>query len=200
MHKLVSIHKLIMLTALAGVVAAMVAAGRAGAALTLVGSTLASPQQIRGQAADPLVGTWETGLIPLGKIRATLATHGYTAKSIDNFFHKNNHFVKGIDFRISFYRQNGVPFQITYAWDPTHGSLPDGDHGPYSLLPGDRFVSRGTDPPTDTFLTTFGYTVTGTRLRLHFVSLVEPGLSAKQRLSDEKRPILMASTMFKKVK
>jgi hypothetical protein len=83
---------------------------------------------------------------------------------------------------------------------PTHNTLPDGDHGPYSRLPGSRFVSRGTDPPTDTWRTTFAYTVTTTQLRLRFLSLVEPGLSAQQRHSDEKRPILMASTVFKKLR
>ena len=170
-----------------------------GAALVSIGSTPASPQQLRTQAPDPLVGTWQTGLIPLAKVRATLTTHGYTATQIDNYLHKNNHFVKGVAIRIRFYRENGVPFQIVYEWDPTHNTLPDGEHGPYSLLPGKRFVSRGTDPPTDTWRTTFDYTVTATRLTLRFVSLVEPGLSAQQRHSDEKRPILMSSTPFKKV-
>jgi hypothetical protein len=169
-----------------------------GGALAVIGSTPASAKRLHTQAADPLVGTWQTGLIPLAKVRATLTTHGYTAKQIDNYLHLNNHFVKGLTIRIRFYRENGVPFQIVYAWDPTHNPLPNGDHGPYSQLPGNQFVSRGTDPPTDTWRTTFAYTVTATQLRLRFVSLVEPGLSATQLHSDEKRPILMASTVFKR--
>jgi hypothetical protein len=179
-----------------GVIAVGVAA--LGTVLALIGSASASSQQPRIQADDPLVGTWQTGLIPLAKIRASLSAHGYTAEQIEKYLHKNNHCVKGVNIEIRFYRENGVPFQIVYAWDPTHGTRPDGEHGPYTLLPGDRFVSRGTDPPTDTWRTTYGYTVSATRLRLHFVSLVEPGLNAKQRLSDEKRPILMSSTLFKK--
>jgi hypothetical protein len=170
-----------------------------GAALACIGSAPASPRQLRARAADPLVGTWQTGLIPVAKIRATLTAHDYTTKQIENFLQSNNHFVKGMAIRIRFYRENGVPFQIVYAWDPTHSTLPEGEHGPYALLPGNRFVSRGTDPPTDTWRTTFSYTVTATRLRLHFVNLVEPGLSTKQRLSDEKRALLMSSTPFKKL-
>jgi hypothetical protein len=170
-----------------------------GAALACIGSAPASPRHSRTRAADPLVGAWQTGLIPVAKIRATLIAHGYTAKQIENYLHKNNHFVKGVTIRIRFYRENGVPVQIVYAWDPTHDTLPEGEHGPYALLPGNRFVSRGTDPPTDTWRTTYGYTVTATRLRLHFINLVEPGLSTKQQLSDEKRSILMSSTLFKRL-
>jgi hypothetical protein len=170
-----------------------------GAALAFIGSAPASSHQLRTGAADPLGGTWQTGLIPVARIRTTLTAHGYTSTQIEHFLHTNNHFVKGVAIRIRFYRENGVPFQIVYAWDPTHNPLPEGDHGPYALLPGDRFTSRGTDPPTDTWRTTYGYSVTATRLRLHFVNLVEPGLSTKQRASDEKRPILMSSTLFKKL-
>jgi hypothetical protein len=158
------------------------------------GSTAASMR-----ANDPLVGTWQTPLIPLATVSATLAAHGYTATQIDNFLHKNTHYTKGLAIRIRFYRESGAPVQVVYSWDPTSSPLPDGDHGPYSLLPGNRVVYRGTDPPTDTWRTTFAYTVNGTQLKLRFISLVEPGVSAKQLHSDEKRPILMASTVFKRV-
>jgi hypothetical protein len=164
------------------------------ATLVFVGSTPASPE-----TKDPLVGTWQTPLIPLAKVSATLSAHGYSATQIDNFLHKNGHYVKGLTIRIRFYRDSGAPFQIVYSWDPTHGSLPDGDHGPYSLLPGNRVVYRGTDPPTDTWRTTFVYTATATQLKLRFISLVEPGVGAQQLHSDEKRAILMASTVFKKL-
>jgi hypothetical protein len=150
------------------------------------------------QKTDPLVGTWDSGLISIAKIRATLSAHGYAPEQIEKYVHVNNHFMRGENIEIRFYRDGGVPFQIVYAWDPTHGIRPDGDHGPYVLLSGSKFVSRGTDPPTDTWRTTYSYKVLGTRLSLHFVSLVEPGLSAKQRASDEKRPILMSSVPFKK--
>jgi hypothetical protein len=138
-------------------------------------------------------------LVPLAKVSATLSAHGYSTTQINNFLHKNGHYVKGLTLRIRFYREGNTPFQIVYSWDPTHGSLPDGDHGPYTLLPGNRVVYRGTDPPTDRWRTTFAYTVTGTSLKLRFVSLVEPGVGAGQLHSDEKRPILMSSTVFKKV-
>ena len=171
-----------------------VALAALAATLAFVGSAPGSPAM-----KDPLVGTWQTPLIPLAKVSATLSAHGYTATEIDNFLHKNGHYVKGLTIRIRFYRDSGAPFQIVYAWDPTHGSLPDGDHGPYSLLPGNRVVYRGTDPPTNTWRTTFAYTVTATHLKLRFISLVEPGVGAQQLRSDQKRPILMTSTVFKKL-
>jgi hypothetical protein len=173
-----------------------IAIGLAALAATLafVGSAPASRE-----TKDPLVGTWQTPLIPLGRVSATLSAHGYTATQIDNFLHKNGHYVKGLTIRIRFYRESGAPFQIVYSWDPTRGSLPDGDHGPYTLLPGDRVVYRGTDPPTNTWRTTFAYTVTATQLTLRFISLVEPGVGAQQLHADQKRPILMASTVFKKL-
>jgi hypothetical protein len=164
------------------------------AVLALVGSASASRE-----ANDPLVGTWQSPLIPLSTVTATLKAHGYTATQIDNFLQKNGHYVKGLTIRIRFYREGSTPFQIVYSWDPTHGSLPDGDHGPYTLLPGNRVVYRGTDPPTDTWKTTFAYMVTANRLKLRFISLVEPGVGTGQLHSDQKRPILMASTVFKKV-
>jgi hypothetical protein len=164
------------------------------AVLAFARSVSASPQ-----AKDPLVGTWQSPLIPLAKVSATLSAHGYSSAQIDNFLYKNGHYVKGLTLRIRFYREGTTPFQIVYSWDPTHGSLPDGDHGPYTLLPGNRVVYRGTDPPTDSWRTTFAYTVTGTQLKLRFISLVEPGVGAGQLHSDQKRPILMASTVFKKV-
>jgi hypothetical protein len=166
----------------------------AAVALAFTGSTAGSTQ-----GKDPLVGTWQTPLIPLTKVSATLAAHGYTKTQINNFLHKNTHYVKGLTIRIRFYRESGTPFQIIYSWDPTSSPLPDGDHGPYTLLPRNRVVYRGTDPPTDTWRTTFAYSVTGAQLRLRFISLVEPGVSAKQLRSDEKRPILMASTFFKRL-
>lgn len=171
----------------------------AGLAALAAAFAFAGSMQAALQMKDPLVGTWQTGLIPLAKVSATLAAHGYTPTQIDTFLHKNGHYVKGVTIRIRFYREGGVPFQIIYSWDPTHNQLPDGDHGPYSLLPGNQVVYRGTDPPTDTWRTTFAYAVTARQLKLRFISLVEPGLSAKQLRSDQKRPILIASTVFKKL-
>jgi hypothetical protein len=170
-----------------------------GFAAVATALALVSPTPASTPARDPLVGTWQTPLIPLAKVSATLSAHGYTASQIDNFLHKNTHYVEGLTIRIRFYRESGTPFQIVYSWDPTSSPLPDGDHGPYSLLPGDRVVYRGTDPPTDTWRTTFAYTVTGAHLRLRFISLVEPGVTAAQLHSDQKRPILMASTVFKRL-
>jgi hypothetical protein len=155
-------------------------------------------------AADPLVGTWDTAPIPVAKLRAALAAHGYTAASIDKMFHNLaflNHISKSIEFEIRFYREtDGTPFQIVRFWDPTTRPKPAyGDHGPYKLLPGNRVEYTGTDPPTDTYRTTFSYAIHGNRLTLHFVSLVEPGLSAKQRLADQKRPIMQAAAPYAKV-
>ena len=176
-----------------------VALALGAAVFCLVAATPAASQRTARLAADPLVGTWDTGPIPLAKIRAALTAHGYSASQISHMF-QTFHMSKSWDWNLSFYRENGVPFQILRNWDPTTQTKPVyGDHGPYKLMPGHRFVARGVDPPTDTFLTTFSYTVTGTRLILHYISLVEPGVSKAQALADQKRGIVEAVVPYKKV-
>jgi hypothetical protein len=178
-------------------VAVAVALGAAG--LCLVAATPAAPQRTARLAADPLVGTWDTGPIPLAKIRAALIAHGYSASQASHMF-QTFHMSKSWEWNLSFYRENGVPFQILRNWDPTTQSKPVyGDHGPYKLLSGHRFVARGVDPPTNTWLTTFSYRVTGTRLTLHYISLVEPGVPKVQRHADQKRGIVEAVAPYKKV-
>jgi hypothetical protein len=188
----------------------LIALAAAGAvALALAGLALGfarhsgttTPQRFSAAraAGDPLVGTWDTGPIPLAKIRAALSARGYSASQISHMF-QNFHMSKSWEWNLSFYRENGAPFQILRNWDPTTQTKPVyGDHGPYKLLPNHRFVARGVDPPTNTFLTTFSYTASGTRLTLHFISLVEPAVSKGQALADQKRGIVEAVAPYKKV-
>jgi hypothetical protein len=175
------------------------------AVLSLLAPVSASPQRLPARTADPLVGTWDTAPIPLASIRAGLTAHGYAADSIDKLFHTlliHNQISKSIKYEIRFYRDNGVPFQIVIYWDPaTHPrpSYAGADHGPYKLLPGRRAAFRGTDPPTNTWITTYSYRATGKTLRLKFASLVEPGLSENQRRADQKQKIALAIAPYKKV-
>lgn len=124
-----------------------------------------------------LVGTWDTGPIPIRKLRAALAAYGYKKPEVTAFF-KYFGLTNAYEFKILFYGENGVPFYLRKAWDPSKGAEPsDADHGPYTLLPNHRFVSRGVDPPTDRNREVFAYTVTKKRLTLKLIRLTEPGFS-----------------------
>jgi hypothetical protein len=172
------------------------------AVVSTTSAALASPSS--RVTTDPLVGTWDTAPIPVAKIRTALKARGYTTVAIDKMFKSYKflyHIKNSIQYEIRFYREvDQTPFQIRTFWDPSTGPKPlNGDHGPYKLLPGHRFSWVGTTPPTDTYRTTFRYAVDGKTLRLTFLGLVEPGLSAAQLLADKKIPILQALAPYKKV-
>ena len=117
-------------------------------ALPLASGVAAGPSNTTSaDASDPLVGTWDTGPIPIRKLRASLVAAGYTNAKVTAFF-KQFGMTKAYEFKIVFYRENGVPFLYRKGWDPSRGGEPsDADHGPYTLLPNRRFTSRGVDPP-----------------------------------------------------
>ena len=51
---------------------------------------------------------WDTAPIPITKLQATLAAHGYTTPSINKLFHNQavlNHIKKSIKYEIQFYRE-----------------------------------------------------------------------------------------------
>ena len=60
---------------------------------------------------------------------------------------------------------------------------------------GGRVTTEGVDPPTDRWITTYGYTVTGTQLKLRFIKFVQPGESEKQRLACQKQFIMYAAAV-----
>lgn len=131
-------------------------------------------------AHDPLVGSWDTGPIPLRKLRATLRAAGYSNTKITAFV-KQFRMTNAYEFKIVFYRQNGRPFLFKKGWDPSTGREPDdADHGPYTLQPGHRFLATGADPATAKIRETFSYSVSPKRLKLHFIRLTEPGTKTEQ--------------------
>jgi hypothetical protein len=171
------------------------------AAAPTAGVATAGPQA--RDAADPLLGTWDTAPLPLAKYRAALQSHGYSDRSIDKLFGSlalHNHIEKTIEYEISYSpTPDGTHFQIVRFWDPTTGPKPPDstfDHGPYELLPGDRVQSTGTDPPTNTWRTTFRYAIHGKQLTLRFVSLIEPGVNPTQLNADRKKPIIQAAGIY----
>jgi len=179
------------------------------AALVAIGSAQAGPQRTSsGQTAapDPLVGTWQTAAIPLPRIRAAFTAHGYTRLEIDRFF-KNQAFLnnlrKTVKCEMRFYRdRDGKPFQVVVFWDPSTGPEPSytgADHGPYEVLSGGRLTRRGTEPPTDGWVTTYGYAVTGRHLRLRFIKFVQPSETETQRLAYQKLFILYAVAPYRRV-
>ena len=149
-------------------------------------------------AADPLVGTWDTGPFPTSKLRNGLLADGYTTFEVNTFF-KNLGLGKVQEFNLVFYRQNGLPFQVQTGWDPSQGGKPsDGDHGPYKLLGHHRFTVSGVDPQTNKIHATYAYNVNGSRLTLRFVKLAEPFPTAQRRL-DRMLPIATALLPYKKI-
>ncbi len=168
-----------------------------------ISTTSANARLQSHRSANPILGTWDTVPLPLAKYRAALAAHGYSNSSIDKLFQSlglHNHIKNRIKYEIRYYLQpDGTPFQIVRFWDPTTGPKPPDstfDHGPFKLLPGSRIQSTGTDPPTNTFVTTFRYSLHGKQLALRYLSLVEPGVNPNQLLADEKKPIIQAAGIY----
>lgn len=149
--------------------------------------------------SDPLVGSWDTGPIPKRKLRAALKDAGYTNPQVTGFFEQFG-ITNAYEFKIVFYRENGVPFLYKKGWDPSVGDEPnDADHGPYTLLRNHRFQTRGVDPPTDQFREVYSYRVTRGRLTLGFVNLSEPGISEADRATDTMMSRLRAARPYKRI-
>jgi hypothetical protein len=138
------------------------------------GVAVSGPTKTSAAASDPLVGTWDTGPITIRKLRTALAATGYTRANMTAFF-KQFGITNAYEFKRVFYREGAAPFLWYKGWDPSKGDEPsDNSHGPYTLLPNRRFVSRGVDPPSDRIREVYSYTVTGKRLKLKLVGLTEP--------------------------
>jgi hypothetical protein len=168
--------------------------------VTVFRSDSAEAAKARERATDPLVGTWDTGPIPVQKLRAALRSAGYTNANVTKMFHEFG-IVKAQEFRLRFYRQGGAPFQLGNGWDPSQQQPGpnDGDHGPYKLLPNHRFVVSGVDPPTDKNRAVFSYSVTGKILRLRLVSLSEPAFSAAEVAFDRMAHRAQVAFPFRKI-
>jgi hypothetical protein len=145
----------------------------------------ASPRTTTTTAAsDPLPGAWDTGPVPLRKLRTGLRADGYSNAKITALF-KQFGWSKAAEFKIVFYRENGAPFLAKKGWDPSKDTEPrDADHGPYTRRPNHRFVTQGVDPPTDRFRERYSYKVEAERLTLHIDSLSEPGVSHADQVVD----------------
>ena len=169
-------------------------------ALALTSSVAAGPRSATTAiAADPLVGTWDTGPIPIRKLRAALVAGGYTNAKVTGLF-KQFGMTKAYEFKRSFYRENGLPFLYLKGWDPSRGGEPnDAEHGPYTLLANGRFVSRGVDPPTDRNRQLFSYTVKGKWLTLRLVRLTEPAFSKADLLIDTMLLRASAALPYKRI-
>jgi hypothetical protein len=170
----------------------------AGAVLVLAVATGVATGSVRtapSAETDRLVGSWDTGPIPVRKLRGALVAAGYDNAKVTAFFEQFG-VVNAYEFKLEFYREAGVPFLAKNGWDPSTGSEPkDSDHGPYTLRPKRRFVSRGVDPPTDRYRVSFAYSIASKRLKLRLVSVSEPGLSKGDLFIDTM--ILRASAAFR---
>lgn len=133
-------------------------------------------------AADPLVGSWDTGPVPTARLRRVLHAKGYTTPEIAKFY-RTLQIGRVEEINLIFYRDRGRPYQIQRGWNPTESTKPsDGDHGPYRFLSKHRFVVSGVDPPTNRIHYTYSYRVHSGQLKLRFLSLREPFPKRRVRL------------------
>jgi hypothetical protein len=168
-------------------------------ALAVTSAAAADASRTTSAASGPLVGTWDTGPLPIRKLRAALVADGYTNAKVTAFF-KQFGMTKGYEFKLVFYEENGVPFLARKGWDPSKGAAPrNADHWAYTLLPNRRFVDRGTDPATAKIREVFSYSVSGKRLTLSFISLAEPGFSKADLLIDTMLLRASAALPYKRI-
>jgi len=137
-------------------------------------------------AADPLKGSWETRAVPVSLVRTALLRAHYTDADVTTFL-TAFHFTKSknLRFAVKFYREpSGEPFVLQRFFDASKPT-PDGDHGPYKLMPNHRFSVTSADPSVNKYRYVFSYQRSGIQLKLHFVSGTNPGLSAKDLRFDK---------------
>ena len=149
---------------------------------------------------SPLAGTWDTGPIPTGQVRAAIIAGGYTTAEADDFLRglgwsKASH----LEFNLNFYTEGGVPFVVQTGWNPDAGPMPtDGDHGPYELLAGNEVAITSADPSINKYREVFSYSIAGDRLTLHVVGETNPDLTPEELRLDERLLLAMAAAPLMK--
>jgi hypothetical protein len=146
------------------------------------------------ESSDPLVGEWDSGPVPISKIRSSIVAAGYADADVDKVLRYVDWTdAKRLRFNLKFYREGDRPFVVKTGWDPAAGPMPqDGDHGPYELLPKHRIAITSADPDIHKGREVSSYRVEGDRLTLRVLRLTDPGVTASQRRLD--KLVLFAST------
>jgi hypothetical protein len=167
------------LTAVAACAMILAAAGCGSTSSAVSGS---GARQAHSRAPDPLLGGWDSGPVPIRRIRAAVHAAGYTPVEVAAFLREFGiTHAHTYEFRLGFYREGGRPFVVQRGWDPSRGGVPqDGDHGPYRLLRRQRVAITSADPTINKYRYVFSYTVTGHMLHLHVTSSTNPGITPKR--------------------
>ena len=146
------------------------------------GTSAAAAPKVVAPAPDPLVGDWDSGPVPMGRIRAAIRAAGYSHDEIAAFLREFGlEDADDYEFRLTFYREGDEPYVVQRGWSPSQGAPPvDGDHGPYRLLPPDRLEITSADPDVNRYRTVFRYRITGKSLRLRVAEATNPDASPEQ--------------------
>jgi hypothetical protein len=133
------------------------------------------------EPSDPLVGEWDSGPVPISKVRAAVV-----AADADADLDQLLRFIgvagaKSLEFNRVFYREGDLPFIMDTVWDPTAGPKPtDASHGPYELLPKHRVAVTSADADIHKYREVYSYGVDGDRLTMRVVRLTDPSVTAKE--------------------
>jgi hypothetical protein len=175
------------------------------ALLTLVSGAAASsgapPAGIAAHAADPLLGTWDTGRISFDRVRASLDHAGYTEPEI-RYFLRDLGIRSAASWRLdlTFYRQRGVAALIRTGWSPEQTATPvDGEHGRYRLLSRHRLAITSADPKFNRWRELYSYKITGKTLRLRVIGETDPTLDKADLRLDMRKMYVMAAAALKKI-
>jgi len=163
--------------------------------------SLGAPREERGhRVRDPLVGTWDTGRISFDRIKASLASAGYTDPEIWFFMRDFGLSATSWRFDLTFYRPGGVGSLIRTGWNPETSAMPtDGEHARYRLLPKRRIAITSTDPKFHRWREVYSYRVTGRTVRFRVVGETDPSLTKAQLRLDKRGMYVMAAAPLKKI-
>ncbi len=173
--------------------------------LGLMGSTTRALPDAHGersrQLRDPLLGTWDTGLVSFDRVRAAMTAAGYTEPEI-RFFLRDNGLRAATTWRLdlTFTREHGVPTVIRTGWDPALSATPiDGEHARYRLLPRRRIAITSADPKFQKWRELYSYRITGKRLRVKVIGETDPTLTKDELRLDRRGMYAMAAAPLKKI-
>jgi hypothetical protein len=140
------------------------------------------PVDVPAQIGDPVRGTWDTGPIPMRRVRAVMARHGYTRVEIDTFWRRFGlQRADSWEFNFRFYRRRRVPYVTKTGWNPTRGGQPlNGDSGPYHILPKNRLSITDQKSSTHRYRELYGYRLGRRTLTLRVISETDPTLTKKE--------------------
>ena len=153
------------------------------------------------ESSDPLVGEWDSGPVPISKVRAAVVVVDPDAEIEQLLRFVGVAGAKSLEFNRRFYREGGEPFIMDSVWDPSAGPIPtDASHGPYDLRPKHRVAITSADPDSHKYREVYSYRVDGDRLTMRVVKLTDPSITAKQLRLDKQYLAAATAAPLKRVR